>query len=125
MFLKNEIKKDTKGIGDLLKNLESKKKIIEKAWNMIKIAYKIRCRLFHDEKNPLLDVNEKVSNAADQVFEEEKCENCIAKNPKISYGDCLGCIKLSNHIKLRIPNIPGLIFTLSGMLEFLKIKLKL
>lgn len=41
----------------------------------------------------------------DQVFEEEKCENCIAKNPNISYGDCLGCIKLSNHIKLRIPNI--------------------
>jgi len=42
----------------------------------------------------------------DQVFKEEKCENCIAKNPNISYGDCLGCIKLSNHINLRIPNIP-------------------
>lgn len=42
----------------------------------------------------------------DQVFEEEKCEICIAKNPNISHGDCLVCIKLSNHISLRIPNIP-------------------
>jgi len=65
---KKEIKKDTRGIGDLLKNLECKKNVKEKVRNMIKIAYKIRCRLFHGEKNPLLDVNEKVSNAADQVI---------------------------------------------------------
>lgn len=42
----------------------------------------------------------------DQFFEEEKCENCISKNPNLSYGDCLECIKLSNHINLKIPNIP-------------------
>ena len=65
---KEEIKKDTRGIGVLLKNLESKENIEEKERDMIKIAYKIRCRLFHGEKTPLLDVNEKVSNAADQVI---------------------------------------------------------
>ncbi|KKN41903.1 hypothetical protein LCGC14_0718680 [marine sediment metagenome] len=56
----------------------------------------------------------------DQVFKEEDCKNCILKNPNISYGDCLGCIKLSNHINLRIPNIPWSYFHAkwySGILE--------
>ncbi len=67
-IFKKEIKKDTRGIGDLLKNLDCEEKIELKARNMIKIAYKVRCRLFHGEKAPLLDVNEKVINAADQVI---------------------------------------------------------
>jgi len=67
-IFKKEIKRDTRGIGDLLKNLECKEEIEEKARNLIKIVYKVRCRLFHGEKTPLLDVNEKVSNAADHVI---------------------------------------------------------
>ena len=35
---------------------------------MILIAYKIRCRLFHGEKNPLLEVNREVVEAADQAI---------------------------------------------------------
>lgn len=42
----------------------------------------------------------------DRLFEEESCKTCRANNPIVSYGDCLGCIKLSNHLKLKIPNIP-------------------
>ncbi len=67
-IFKDEIKRDTRGIGDLLKNLECREEIEEKARSLIKIAYQVRCRLFHGEKTPLLDVNEKVSNAADQVI---------------------------------------------------------
>ncbi len=67
-IFKKEIKIDTRGIGVLLKNLDCEEKIEVKARIMIKIAYKVRCRLFHGEKTPLLDVNEKVSNAADQVI---------------------------------------------------------
>jgi len=63
-----EIKKDTRGVGDLLENLDSQEKIELKARNMIRIAYKIRCRIFHGEKTPLLDINKKMSNAADQVI---------------------------------------------------------
>ncbi len=64
----SEIKRDTKGIMDLLRKLDHEINIEEKTVVMIKIAYKIRCRLFHGEKNPLLDVNETISNAADQVI---------------------------------------------------------
>ena len=67
-IFKKEIKIDNRGIGVLLKNLDCEEKIEVKARIMIKIAYKVRCRLFHGEKTPLLDVNEKVSNAADQVI---------------------------------------------------------
>ncbi|KKK62359.1 hypothetical protein LCGC14_3005110 [marine sediment metagenome] len=42
----------------------------------------------------------------DRIFEEEKCDTCQANNPLISYGDCLGCIKLSNRLKIKIPDIP-------------------
>ncbi len=41
----------------------------------------------------------------DRLFKEEDCKTCRANNPIISYGDCIGCIKLSNHLKLKIPNI--------------------
>ncbi len=65
---KKEIKIDTRGIGDLIKNLDYEENIGVKTRNLIKIAYKVRCRLFHGEKTPLLDVNEEVSNAADKVI---------------------------------------------------------
>jgi len=42
----------------------------------------------------------------DRLFKEEDCKTCRVNNPIISFGDCLGCIKLSNHIKLKIPDIP-------------------
>lgn len=75
---KREINKDTRGIMNLLRRLDYKTNIEEKAGDMIKITYKIRCRLFHGEKNPLLDVNEKVCNVADQVI--KPILNHIIKN---------------------------------------------
>jgi len=79
-IFKSEISRDTRGIMNLLRRLDDKINIEEKAGVMIKIAYKIRCRLFHGEKNPLLDVNERVSNAADQVI--TPILNYIIKNSK-------------------------------------------
>ena len=79
-MFKSEINKDTRGIMNLLRRLDDEKNINEKAGDMIRIAYKIRCRLFHGEKNPLLDVNKKVSNAADQVI--TPILNYIIKNGK-------------------------------------------
>lgn len=63
----DHIKERTGKMGIYLKNLENKG-IEEKAKNMILIAYKIRCRLFHGEKNPLLEVDREVVEAADQVI---------------------------------------------------------
>ena len=79
-IFKSEINRDTRGMMDLLRRLDYEITIEEKTGDMIKIAYKIRCRLFHGEKNPLLDVNEKVSNAADQVI--TPILNYIIKNSK-------------------------------------------
>ena len=42
----------------------------------------------------------------DRLFEAEKCETCMVNNSLISYGNCLACIKLSNRLKLIIPDIP-------------------
>lgn len=55
-------------MGDFLENLKKDIALEEKAMNMILIAYKLRCRLFHGEKNPLLEVNQNVIDAADQVI---------------------------------------------------------
>lgn len=54
-------------IGSYLRNLDHND-IEEKTKYMILIAYKIRCRLFHGEKNPLLEVDREVVKAADQVI---------------------------------------------------------
>lgn len=54
--------------------------------------------------NILFDATGKV--LLDKLYEEEKCNTCRANNPLISYGDCLGCIKLSNRLILKIPDIP-------------------
>ena len=56
-------------IGKYLNNLENKERIEEKAKNMILIAYKLRCRLFHGEKDPNLDINKEVIEVADEVIE--------------------------------------------------------
>ena len=67
-IFKKEIKKDTRGMRNLLKKLDYEGDIEIKARSIIQITYKVRCRLFHGEKSPLLDVNEEVCNAADQVI---------------------------------------------------------
>ena len=67
-IFKSEIKRNSRGMMNLLGKLDDEKKIEEKTKVMIQIAYKIRCRLFHGEKNPLLDVNEIVCSAADKVI---------------------------------------------------------
>ncbi len=51
-----------------LENLEKNINTLEKAKNLIYIAYKIRCKLFHGEKNPDLDVNQTIVEAADKVI---------------------------------------------------------
>lgn len=55
-------------MGTYLRNLENCQKTEEKAKFMVMIAYKIRCRLFHGEKNPLLEVNQEVINMADRII---------------------------------------------------------
>lgn len=65
----NDSIQERKGdIGDFLENLKKDTALEVKAMNMILIAYKLRCRLFHGEKNPLLDVDQNVIDAADQVI---------------------------------------------------------
>lgn len=65
----NDSIQERKGdIGDFLENLKKDTTLEVKAMNMILIAYKLRCRLFHGEKNPLLEVDQNVIDAADQVI---------------------------------------------------------
>lgn len=61
-------KKETSGLEKYLTGLDENIDIEEKAISLVLIAYKIRCRLFHGEKNPNLEVNNKVVNIADQVI---------------------------------------------------------
>lgn len=61
-------KKETSGLERYLNGLDENIDIEEKAISLVWIAYKIRCRLFHGEKNPNLEVNNKVVEAADQVI---------------------------------------------------------
>lgn len=56
-------------MGEYLNNLKYMKTKEEQAKYMVMIAYKIRCRLFHGEKNPNLEVNQLVIKTADQVIE--------------------------------------------------------
>lgn len=65
----NDSIQERKGdIGHFLEKLKKDTALEEKAMNMILIAYKLRCRLFHGEKNPLLEVDQNVIEAADQVI---------------------------------------------------------
>lgn len=64
----NNIKEKSRSMAIYLKHLKSKESLEVKAMNMILIAYKIRCRLFHGEKNPLLEVNQAVIKATNQVI---------------------------------------------------------
>lgn len=66
--LQSLIKVKSGYMGTYLKNLENCQKIEEKAKFMVLIAYKIRCRLFHGEKNPLLEVNQEVIKLADNII---------------------------------------------------------
>ena len=62
------IKRKERYMGSYLEKLEICQKIEEKAKFMVMVAYKIRCRLFHGEKNPILDVNKEVINMADDII---------------------------------------------------------
>ncbi len=62
------IKVKSRYMGTYTQNLENCQTIEEKAKYMVMIAYKIRCRLFHGEKNPLLEVNQKLIKMADQII---------------------------------------------------------
>ncbi len=70
-FEKN-IKDESRGMGKYLNKLKNKSLPEDKrAKAAVMVAYKIRCRLFHGEKNPALDVNEdnkEVCEAADLVI---------------------------------------------------------
>ncbi len=66
--LQKLIKVKSRYMGIYLQNLENCQKIEEKAKFMVMIAYKIRYRLFHGEKNPLLEVNQEVIKMADNII---------------------------------------------------------
>ncbi|MCK5590470.1 MAG: hypothetical protein KAI72_00820 [Candidatus Pacebacteria bacterium] len=65
---KNKIKDKSGYMGTSLVNMETAESTEEKICNMVMVAYKIRCRLFHGEKNPNLEINEEVCEAADKVI---------------------------------------------------------
>ncbi len=65
---KSMLKEEISGLEKYLNKLDENIDKEEKAINLIWIAYKIRCRLFHGEKNPELEVNKKVVKIADQVI---------------------------------------------------------
>ena len=66
---KGNIKDESRHMGEWLDKLkDSSLSEDELAKAAVMVAYKIRCRLFHGEKNPDLDVNRKVCEAADLVI---------------------------------------------------------
>lgn len=65
---KKVFEEQTSGLEKFINSLDEKLSVEEKAINLVMIAYKIRCRLFHGEKNPNLEVNNKVVETADQVI---------------------------------------------------------
>jgi len=67
-FLDN-IREKSRYMGEYLEGLKSANSMEEKSKYLVLVAYKIRCRLFHGEKNPLLDVDKVVVKAADQVID--------------------------------------------------------
>lgn len=68
-IFEENIKEKSNFMGEYLNNLKHMKTKEEQVKNMVMIAYKIRCRLFHGEKNPKLEVNQLVIKTADQVIE--------------------------------------------------------
>lgn len=68
-IFEENIKEKSNFMGEYLNNLKSMKTKEEQVKYMVMIAYKIRCRLFHGEKNPNLEVNQLVIKTADQVIE--------------------------------------------------------
>jgi len=69
IFSNNIKKKDDKHIDENLRVLDSSAPVEYKTKSIIIVAYKIRCRLFHGEKNPNLHVNKVLIEAADKVIE--------------------------------------------------------
>ncbi|MFX1324112.1 MAG: hypothetical protein ACFE8N_04085 [Promethearchaeota archaeon] len=67
-LLKKEIRNKKGSIGKLLKNLDTDIDIKEKSRDIIEIAYKIRCRLFHSEKDTLYDINESLCEVVDNII---------------------------------------------------------
>ncbi len=65
---KINIKDKSNYMGTYLSNLEKEKNVNKKVCAMVMIAYKIRCRLFHGEKDPDLEVNVGVCDASDKVI---------------------------------------------------------
>lgn len=63
----DNIKDKSRNMGKYLQGLENTNEV-EKTCSMVMIAYKIRCRLFHGEKNPDLEVNETLCKASDEVI---------------------------------------------------------
>ncbi|MHA1249431.1 MAG: hypothetical protein ACTSRP_05515 [Candidatus Helarchaeota archaeon] len=59
----------SRNMGTYLTHIKCREIVEIKAKNMVFISYKIRCRLFHGEKNPNLNVNLEVIKAADQIIE--------------------------------------------------------
>ena len=66
--LKKNIKDRARLMGKCLDILENPNSNEGKATAMVKIAYIVRCRLFHGDKNPLLEVNQDTVGVADQVI---------------------------------------------------------
>ena len=69
IFLSKIKKRKDKHLKGNLKVLESSAPDIIKVKSLIIVSYKIRCRLFHGEKDPLLDVGREVIDAADNIIE--------------------------------------------------------
>ncbi|MBD3214685.1 MAG: hypothetical protein GF311_18890 [Candidatus Lokiarchaeota archaeon] len=69
VFLNYIKKREDKHIEENLKVLNSSAPVGHKTKSIIIVAYKIRCRLFHGEKNPNLYVNRKLVKAADKVID--------------------------------------------------------
>ncbi len=83
---KTNIKDKSNYMGTYLANLENEKNVNKKVCAIVMIAYKIRCRLFHGEKDPNLEVNAEVSEAADKVI-EPILNHILGKNRnKVYYG---------------------------------------
>ena len=67
-IFKENIKDTSRYMGDWLSKIDNKSiPNDERAKAAIMVAYKIRCRLFHGQKNPDIEVNEIVCEAADLV----------------------------------------------------------
>ena len=63
----NQIKDKSRGTGKYLEGLKNENPC-ERVKNLVLIAYKIRCRLFHGGKTPSLEVNVEVCDVADKVI---------------------------------------------------------